>query len=178
MGNYKKKGQHMPSSKGSQKNQPAWKWTRAWERNPNKHANMKKQSATRSASPWPKSSPTRNGSLNGQRNSSSQESKAFKAALTPLSWKWQAYSKKNSAPRRHGSRCNEPTRQQKQQKKPWQQKEGLKSACKNRQTDLLKSKTRAGQRKPRSNRHTTRPKWLLRQPRLDTQQPVRRWSPP
>merc|ERR1712194_484540 len=52
--NYKKKGQHMPSSKGSQKNQPAWKWTRAWERNHNKHGNKKKQSVTRNASPWAK----------------------------------------------------------------------------------------------------------------------------
>merc|ERR1712194_1000346 len=174
--NYKKKEQQMPSSKGSQKDQPTWKWTRAWERNHNKHANKKKQSVTRNASPWAKSSPTRNGSLNGQRNSNSQEAKAFKAALTPLSWKWQAYNKKNSAPRRRGSRCNEPTRQQKQQKKPWRQREGLKSACKSRQTDLPKNKTRAGQRKPRLNRPTTKPKWLLQQPRLGTQQPVRQWS--
>merc|ERR1712085_165997 len=65
----------------------------------------KKQSVTRNASPWAKSSPTRNGSLNGQRNSNSQEAKAFKAASTPLSWKWQAYNKKNSAPKRRGSRC-------------------------------------------------------------------------
>merc|ERR1712194_748988 len=76
--NYKKRRQHMPSSREHQKNPPTWKWTRAWGRNPNKHANKKNQSATRSASPWQKSLPTLGGSFSGPKSASSQGLKASK----------------------------------------------------------------------------------------------------
>merc|ERR1712194_278029 len=71
-----------------------------------KHENKKKQSATRSACPWARSSRKRNGSLIGQSNSNSQEAKPFKAASMPSNWKWQTYNKGNSVLKRRGSRCN------------------------------------------------------------------------